>query len=88
MEVIMPGRWKFERDRELAAKNERRRKKECPTSFVLETEHLDFLRRKSEECSVRLNKIVGHSHIVRALIRQAIDEAHDRERVWNEKDLF
>lgn len=88
----MPGRWKFERDQAVVRRRkvriERRKKTLRPTSFVLEKDHLDFLQRKSEECTVRLGKVVSNSHIIRALLRQAMDEESYRERVWNEKDLF
>ena len=88
----MPGRWKFQRDQEVVRRRkvriERQKKTLRPTSFVLGKDHLDFLQRKSEECTVRLGKLVCNSHIIRALLRQAMDEERYRERVWNEKDLF
>lgn len=59
-----------------------------PTSFILELEHVEFLRKKAKESSTRLGKRVNVSHIIRALIRRAMDEEQEKGRVWNDEDLF
>jgi hypothetical protein len=63
------------------------RKRRLPTSFVLETEHVEFLRRTAKESAARIGKPVNISHIVRALIRRAMDEEQEKGRIWNDDIL-
>jgi hypothetical protein len=64
-----------------------RRKRRVPTSFVLTAEQLAFLQQKAKESSDRLHKRVHASHIVRALIRRAMDEDQEKGKVWYDEDL-
>jgi len=61
--------------------------KRQPTSFVLEPEQVEFLRRVANENATRLGKNVNVSHVVRALIRRAMDDDHERGKVWDDEDL-